>query len=145
MTTYKINKRRIIHIAQLRKQRPNFKEGLQAIQKDFVNLLSQPELAKNLRYLRRISISIKQLQHDAQAAKAHPEMRQAAEQVHHFLCTPLGAPFVAKTTLARAAETVSEQEPHLSDLSEILQEMSKYGPKFSLQLLRIFSLFSPPA
>ncbi|MBS0652975.1 MAG: hypothetical protein JSR39_05535 [Verrucomicrobia bacterium] len=116
------------------------KEPLQSIHKELLDLFALPHLAKEHRFLSRFAIRVQQLNHDAIRARRLPKMRKVAEQVLHYLNTPMGAPFVIRTSLVQAAITFSEQDPHLSDLSEILQEMAKYGPKFNLQLLRIFSL-----
>ncbi|MBS0650633.1 MAG: hypothetical protein JSR93_05680 [Verrucomicrobia bacterium] len=141
--------RNCLHFQPLKKREPNpsiadkkekLKEPLLSMHKELLDLFAQPHLAKDHRFLSRFAIRVQQLNHDATLACRHRKTRKVAEQVRHYLNTPLGAPFVIRTSLTRAALTFSEQDPHLSDLSEILREMAKYGPKFNLQLMRIFSL-----
>ena len=123
-------------------KKEGLKEPLLSLHKELLDLFAHPHLAKDHRYLSRFAIRVQQLNHDAALACPHRKTGKVAEQVRHYLNTPLGAPFVIRTSLVKAALTFSEQDPHLSDLSEILQEMAKYGPKFNLQLMRIFSLLN---
>ncbi|MBX9743728.1 MAG: hypothetical protein K2X08_00785 [Chlamydiales bacterium] len=122
------------------KSETNLKKNLIILKKEIDNLLVSPELANQPKFLRRIALSILEIAYCAKQAKTFKDQAVNAEQIEHFLTTPLGAPFVAKTTLATAALNFSEQDPLTSDLHEILREIAAYGPKFTLQLLRIFSL-----
>jgi hypothetical protein len=121
------------------KTETNLKANLINLKKEISDLFAHPELVYQYKFLRRIALSILEIAYGAKRAKAFTDQAFSAEQIEHFLTTPLGAPFVAKTTLAKAALNFSEQDPLESDLHEILTEIAAYGPKFTLQLLRIFS------
>lgn len=139
-------KRRIIHIKKTGTNLKNkdskfcyFNEHLKQMRKDWLALISRSHLAKNPQFLRRMAINVKHLHYDAIQLKQTIEFQSRVSQIEHFLSTPLGAPFVTKVTLVKAAYLFSEQDPRDSDLSRILEEFSHYGACFPMQLLSLFS------
>lgn len=154
MLTTQKRKRRIIRFKKpkiLKKERiqiiSRFEENLENLRTDCISLFTKKQLANDLRFLRKIAISIKQAYYEARLAKIQHRFASTAERVRHFLSTPIGAPFVSKTTLLKAAFHFSEQDPQHSDLSQILTDFAKYGPKYSEQILRAFSIresYIPP-
>lgn len=118
----------------------SYKEHLDLIKRELVFLFQGNHLAKDIKFLRKMAINIKQLHFDARIAKHLEEFKHHAKAVDHFLSTPIGAPFVGKITLTKAAETFSEQDPQDSDLSHLLMDFAKYGKSYATQLLRVFIL-----
>jgi hypothetical protein len=146
MLNTKNRKRRIIHFKtymacrKIKNSEPcPFRDHLEQMKRDWLALINRLHLAKDTQFLRRMAINIKHLHHDALHSKRIDELRTLASQIEHFLSTPLGAPFVAKETLVKAAYLFSEQDPKDSDLSEILGEFSHYGACFPMQLLSLFN------
>jgi hypothetical protein len=134
-------KRRIIHIntdSNLRKIKYptpcSFQEHLGQMSKDWQALIHKPQLASDARFLRRMAINIKHLHYDAKK-----KQKEGALRIAHFLSTPLGAPFVTKETLLKAAYLFSEQDPKESDLCMILKEFATYGVRYPMHLLSPFS------
>jgi len=147
MLTTQKHKRRIVHFkrpTKIKKDRPklilSFEENIGRLKQDYLNLFTKIQLAKDLKFLRRIAINIKHAYYDASQAKHQRRFVSSALNLCHFLSTPLGAPVVTKTTLVNAAFHFSEQDPQHSDLSEILINFAKYGSSYSEQILRVFNL-----
>jgi hypothetical protein len=138
MLDTKNHKRRIVHFAKkplLKKETrscSHFKEELKRFQGDWEHLFEKETLATDHKFLRKMAIAIKQMQHEAKSCEA------SGEKVRHFLETPIGAPFVSKITLAQAADRYSEQEPKHSDLSELLRTFARYSKHFHFQILTVF-------
>jgi hypothetical protein len=123
----------------IREIKCDFKDQVAQLKKDWLALINQSYLAKDPQFLRKMAINIKHLHHDAKRMKKTGALRSQALQIQHFLSTPIGAPFVAKETLVKAAYLFSEQDPQDSDLSAILREFSLYGKSFPMQLLSLFN------
>ena len=147
MLTIQKHKRRIVHFKKpqkIKKESPllilSLEENIKRLKQDYLILFTKMQLAKDLKFLRRIAINIKHSYYDARQAKHQRRFVSAALKLCHFLSTPLGAPFVTKTTLVNAAFHFSEQDPQHSDLSEILTDFAKYGSSYSEQILRVFNL-----
>lgn len=142
----KNRKRRIININKhphLRKSKcPTvcpFKDHLEQMNKEWQALIHRSYLAKDPKFLRRMAIHIKQLHHDAKNMQKKENFQGLSQRIAHFLSTPLGAPFVSKETLVKAAYLYSEQVPEESDLCIILSEFALYGAFYPMQLLSPFS------
>jgi|GEM_PF-1464644 len=114
----------------------SFKEHLDIIRKEMLYLFQRNQLSKDVKFLRKMAINIKQLHFDAKNAKKTAEWKQQARDIEHFLSTPIGAPFVSAITLTQAADNFSEQNPKESDLSILLEDFGKYGQHYATQLLR---------
>lgn len=140
MLMHKINKRRIVRLKKhyLKHKITNessFKENLDLLKKEMLFLFQKKHLAKDVKFLRKMAIHIKQLHFDAKHA-IKSESKQQAQEVEHFLSTPMGAPFISGVTLTQAADSFSEQNPKESDLSTLLESFASYGQHYSTQLLR---------
>jgi hypothetical protein len=118
----------------------SFKEHLDVIKKEMFFLFNKNHLAKDVKFLRKMAINIKQLHYDAKLAKKTAEWKHQAKEIEHFLSTPIGAPFISTITLTQAADTFSEQNPKESDLSLLLEDFAKYGQHYATQLLRALLL-----
>lgn len=105
-------KRRRIHIPKRTKvvKKTIFQEYLEQIHRDWKHLKSSCE---DPRFLRRMAINIKHLQHEARKAKVDN------------LCQ-----FLVKTTLVRAADCYGEELPQQSELAELLKECGKHDLPF---------------
>src|SRR5438046_23275 len=112
------------------------KAQLEELKREWDQLLQAPTLAHDAKYLRRMALSLKQLYHSASKDERYA---QEAAQIQHFLSTPLGAPFITRLTLLKAADLFGEHEPKHSALGEILSCIAAYGPHFTPQLFRIFA------
>ena len=107
-----VRKRRRIHIPKRTKviKKTVFQEYLERIQQDWKQLNASCE---DPRFLRRMAINIKHLQHEARKAKVDN------------LCQ-----FLVKTTLVKAADCYGEEIPQCSELSELLKECAKHSLPF---------------
>jgi hypothetical protein len=114
----------------------SFEEHLDIIRKEMLCLFQRNYLSKDIKFLRKMAINIKQLHFDAKNAKKTAEWKHQATDIEHFLSTPIGAPFVSAITLTQAADNFSEQNPKESDLSILLEDFGKYGQHYATQLLR---------
>jgi hypothetical protein len=103
-----------------------FSDSLTKLEQDWNHLINCHDLAKDPKFLRRMAINIQQIHYDV---KRSQKGKNGPDHLLHFLSTPLGAPFVAKTTLLQAAESFSEQEPKHSDLSELLSCCAAFKSK----------------
>jgi hypothetical protein len=110
----------------------SFKEHLEIIKNEMIFLFQKNHLAKDVKFLRKMAINIKQLHYDAKRTKN--------KEIEHFLSTPLGAPFISASTLIHAADTFSDQNPKESDLSLLLEDFAKYGKHYATELLRALLL-----
>lgn len=84
---------------------------------DFFHLFEHKNLAKDLRFLRRVAITIRHLHfflpHNCKLKK--------------FINSPLTE---SRVSLLQAADNLSEQDPLHSELSDLLQEIANTGPLF---------------
>ena len=118
----------------------NFEKDLLNIHNEFVHLFKQPVLARDYKFLRKMSIIIKQIHYSSKTAPLHREIKWKAKDIEEFLENTINNPFTANTSLVEAALSFSEQDPQNSDISEILEKMTHHAPKFSRRLLQIFSV-----
>ncbi len=138
-----MQKRRIIEFKNSKIQKQNtcsFKEHLDILKKEMLFLFNKHHLAKDVKFLRKMAINIKQLHYDAKNAKKTAEWKHQAKEIEHFLSTPIGAPFVSPLTLTQASDSFSQQNPKESDLSILLEDFAKYGQHYATQLLRALIL-----
>ncbi len=124
MLALKVQKRRIIHFTKKsllnrgKPTHPGLKEELKRFKRDWEDLFEKESLARDMKFLRRMAIAIKQLQYHA----ANSKDRFGGERLYHFLSTPIG-----ETTLIEAADKYSDQDPRHSDLAELLGDVAKHG------------------
>jgi hypothetical protein len=81
------------------------------------------ELAKNPQFLRLVAISVRHVYFDA---KKDPQMNSLLQ----WITSPVADFMENQITLLEAADRFSHQEPRYSDLSELLLEISGFGPLF---------------
>ncbi len=101
-----------------KKDKSSFDEHLCVIKREMEALFKKDSLAKDVKFLRKMAINIKQLDHDVRSIR-HAE----AKIVNRLLTTPYATLSAEKITLTQAAETFSEQHPVESDLSQILSQL----------------------
>jgi len=97
-------------------------EMLEQLHLELERLFVQKYLGHDLRFLRKIAITIKHLHFDAKNVNDG--------KVCHFLTSPLGSFMENELSLLEAADLFSEQDPKYSDLGELLAEMAAFGPLF---------------
>ena len=137
-------RRRIIHIQkQKNRQRitknknNSFKEEAKRLNEELRNLLNQDNSIDEIKFLRRVAITVKQLHFDAKKAKKCQKLSRVAEKVEQFLCTPWGDENASFITLLQAADAYSEQDPKHSDLVEVLSHLKQCGPQLLAPLALI--------
>lgn len=134
-----INLEKVIEFANsIKKSENNFKEHLDIIKTEMFKLLKKSQLAKDVTFLRKMAVNLKQLHYEAKKVKKFKLHHLLAQEVEHFLTTPLGAPFISRSTWIQAVDSFSIQNPTDSDLSLLLADFARYGAYYALQLLRIF-------
>jgi hypothetical protein len=108
----------------------SFVEHFDIIKKEISLLFQKNSLAKDVKYLRKMAINIKQLHHDAKNAQSCAHLKVHAKAVEGILSKPIEALGLGKMALTQAADSFSEQHPGESDLSQLLSN------KAAVKLLR---------
>jgi hypothetical protein len=81
------------------------------------------ELAKNPQFLRLVAIAVRHAYFDAKKDRGmHPLLQ--------WITLPMADFMENQVSLLEAADRFSHQEPKYSDLSELLLEISRFGPLF---------------
>lgn len=125
---------------QKKQNKTPLEEISELMKKDFLLLFHNSNLLKDVKFLRKMAINIKQLHYDAKNARNSVQLKHCAKNIEHFLTTPIGAPFVADLTLTQAADSFSEQNPKESDLSLLLADFVAYGNTIQTQLTTWLSI-----
>jgi hypothetical protein len=100
------------------------KENLARFQQDCSHLAGRTALAAEPKFLLRMAIMIKQLYFDAAKVQKEEELKVVARRIHSFLSKPWELP-LGKRSFLEAADTYSHQHPRYSDLSQLLDAVSK--------------------
>ncbi|MGD2169967.1 MAG: hypothetical protein PVI40_06990 [Chlamydiota bacterium] len=123
-----------------KKDRDENKELVQKLEKDieefshdYEDVLTHHELVDNTEFLHKFADHIIQLDKDATDSDD-----EQASLVHHYLTTPLGAPFISNKTLLEAANSYDRQDPLNSDLHELVDGMIHFGDQQKNPLMVIF-------
>lgn len=111
----------------------DFRKDLERIHADWESLQGNEAFQDDLPKLKQIARDLLKLEQDA---KALMEQAEKADEVHHLLTTPWGAPFVGEMTLLEAAKAFNGTPD--SPLFHLLRDFATFGPKFHSQIFDIF-------
>ena len=114
-------------------------EDLKSIYYDWQSVIENKKLAKDHDFLSKMAQDIRKLYDDAVIAKKNPQLLELAELVEFILTTPIGAPFVAESTLLQAALSYDASAHQSSDLSMLMQSFTKHETKMNNTTAKIFS------